>query len=290
MHKHYTVGAYTTTLFKNCVFTILYRKYYKNFHNPQDENEYTSSSTTSLRRFLSTLWHLAAPTFVPAGFCQLLSVLCQVVLPLLVRQLLTLLENHPGETIVRQGMPYAILIFMTSVVNAFGNHRHRHLALKTGVILRAASVQELYQHVLHLTPAGREGLTSGQVTNLIAVDTQKLFEVAQEAHLIWALPLSIILVTALLVWIMGPTTLIGIAVLVLFLPIVERITSGIHKVRQVRVEFTDQRVEIVNSMLQGVSMNILLCFRMMCRMTVQRIMVGHVITQAFCSSKYCRSK
>lgn len=169
------------------------------------------------------------------------------------RQLLALLEDHPAESIVSQGMPYAVAIFVTSVVNAFGNHRHRHLALKTGVVLRAASVQELYQHVLHLSPAGREGLTSGQVNTLISVDTQKLFEVAQEAHLIWALPLSIILVTALLLWIMGPTTLVGVAVLVLFLPIVERITSGIHKIREVRVQFTDQRVEILNSMLQGVS-------------------------------------
>jgi ABC-type transport system involved in cytochrome bd biosynthesis fused ATPase/permease subunit len=120
------------------------------------------------------LWDLAAPTFVPAGFCQLITVFAQVAIPVLVRQLLSTLENHPRENIVKEGMPYAILIFIASVVNAFGNHRHRHLATKTGVVLRASVVSVIYDNALHLTPAGRAGLTSGEITTLVAVDTQKV--------------------------------------------------------------------------------------------------------------------
>ena len=204
-------------------------------------------------RLAWTLWRLAAPTFIPAGFCQLLSVICQVLLPLLVRELLLVLEENPNEKVIQQGLPYALSIFAASLLNAFGNHRHRHLALKSGVVMRAAAVDVLYQHVLQLTPAGRVGLTAGEVTNLMATDTQKLFEVTQEGHLIWALPLSVVLVTLFLWLIMGPTTLVGIAVLMLFVPLVERITSSMLKIRKVRVKMTDRRIEITNAMLQGVS-------------------------------------
>lgn len=125
--------------------------------------------------------------------------------------------------------------------------------MKSGVVMRAAVINVLYEHSLKLTPRGRAGLTSGEVTNLIAVDTQKLYEVAQEGHLIWALPLSITLVTVFLILILGPITLIGIAVLILFVPLVERVTSRMLKIRQRRAKMTDQRVEIVSTMLQGVS-------------------------------------
>lgn len=214
---------------------------------------YYHEKKDSKRRLVATLWKLAAPTFVPAGFCQLVTVFCQVALPLLVRQLLTVLEENPQQSVIRQGLPFAVAVFVDLVINGFFNHRHRHLAMKTGVLMRASLVTVLYEHVLKLTPEGRRGLTSGEVSTLVSVDAQKMFEVTQEGHLIWSLPLCTILVTAILVSVMGPTTLVGIAVLIMFVPIVSKVTAVSLKIRQKRVTRTDERVEIINAMLQGVS-------------------------------------
>ena len=219
----------------------------------EEFKEHYQSKAGHKRRLIKTLWHVAKPSFIPAGFCQLLTVLCQVALPLLVRELLILLEKHPAEKVIAEGIPYAILLFAMSVLNAFGNHRHRHLAMKSGVRMRASLVSILYEHVLSLTPNGRTGLTSGEVSNLISVDTQKIFEVTQEGHLVWSLPLSVSLVTVFLLLIMGPSTLIGVGLLILFVPAIERLTAGIMSIREARVQMTDARVEITNAMLQGVS-------------------------------------
>jgi hypothetical protein len=81
--------------------------------------------------------------------------------------------------------------------------------------------------------------------------------VTQEAHLIWSLPLSITLVTICLCLIMGPVTLVGIGVLVAFVPVVERITSTMLKIRHQRVSWTDKRIGIINAMLQGVRLCLL---------------------------------
>jgi ABC-type multidrug transport system fused ATPase/permease subunit len=214
--------------------------------------EHYKEAAGSKRRLLATLWRIAAPTFIPAGFCQLITVVCQVTVPLLVRQLLIVVEDHPSEKVVAQGMPYAVSIFVALVINGFGNHRQRHLAMKSGVTVRGAVVNIIYEHVLRLSPKGRMGLTSGEVNNLVAVDTQKLFEVAQDGHLIWSLPLSVFLVSICLVIILGPTTLVGIAVLILFVPLIERITSRMLATRQARTKMADERVNIVSAMLQGV--------------------------------------
>jgi ABC-type multidrug transport system fused ATPase/permease subunit len=84
------------------------------------------------------------------------------------------------------------------------------------------------------------------------LDTQKLFEVTQDGHLIWSLPLSIILVTLCLVLVMGPTTLAGIAVLILFVPAVRWITQQMILIRQKRIKSTDERIQIASSMLRGI--------------------------------------
>jgi hypothetical protein len=52
---------------------------------------------------------------------------------------------------------------------------------------------------------------------------------------------------------MGPTTLVGLAVLMMFVPVVERVATFMLFYRQKRVQITDRRVGIVSSMLQGVS-------------------------------------
>eukprot|EP00563_Minutocellus_polymorphus_P003209 CAMPEP_0181029080 /NCGR_PEP_ID=MMETSP1070-20121207/5007_1 /TAXON_ID=265543 /ORGANISM="Minutocellus polymorphus, Strain NH13" /LENGTH=1343 /DNA_ID=CAMNT_0023106365 /DNA_START=68 /DNA_END=4096 /DNA_ORIENTATION=- len=216
------------------------------------DQEFQATYAQQNGQLLRTLWKLAAPTFVPAGFCQLLTVVAQVGIPLLVRELLIILEEKPYQNVAREGMVYVVLIFVASAVNALGTHRQRHLALKSGVVIRAAVVSAVYRRALNLTPGGRSGLTTGEVTNLVAVDAQKLFEVMQEGHLIWSCPLSMVLVSILLILIMGPTTLVGVAVLFAFVPMTTHITAKMIAVRKKRVEVSDERIEVINGMLQGI--------------------------------------
>ena len=209
-------------------------------------------SDQAKERVLYTLWPMIRHFYVPAGLWQLITVLCQSTNPLLVRRLLQVLEDHPSERVVSEGLPLAVGIFLVLSLNAIANHRHRHLAMKSGVLMRNTLVNVIYQHVLHLTPRGRTGLTSGETSTLVAVDTQKIFEAAQEGHLIWSLPLSVSLVTLFLILVMGPVTLVGIAVLVAFLPLASMVTAKMLQIRQLRVKRTDDRVGLTNSMLQGI--------------------------------------
>jgi ABC-type multidrug transport system fused ATPase/permease subunit len=208
---------------------------------------------SDIRHLMYTLWQLIRSTFIPAGYCQLITVLCQVALPLLVRQLLIILEENPNENVIEEGgLLYVILLFVCTICNAFGNHRQRQLAIQSGIILRSTIINVLYEHILLLSCRGKVNLSSGEMTNLLATDTQKLYEVTQDGHLVWSLPLSTILVTIALLLVMGPTTLVGMVVLILFLPIVSRVTSLQMRIRKKRIKQTDQRIQMMNAMLQGV--------------------------------------
>ena len=201
---------------------------------------------------LKVLWRLAAPTFVPAGFYQLVYVVARVSLPLAMRGLLRALEDNPNQAIIREGLPYVIVIFVAAVAGAFTQHRQVHLATKSGIALRAALISMIYEHSLRLSATGKAGLTSGEVTNLVATDTQKIFEVTLEGHLVWSCPLFVVIVMALLWVVMGPELIVGVVVLIAFVPIVKMIVSRMLKIRKERAMLADERVNIITAMLQGI--------------------------------------
>ena len=124
--------------------------------------------------------------------------------------------------------------------------------MKSGVSIRVAVMTGIYHRVLRLSPVGRRGLTTGNITNLFALDAMKLYEVTAEGHLLWSAPLSMVLVGILLIVIVGPSMAVGIVLLLAFTPMVQVISNRMMEIRQQRIKVTDKRVEIVNAMLSGI--------------------------------------
>jgi len=218
-------------------------------NNPTETQKTSPSPPPSL---LPHLFKIAKPTFLPAGCCQLAAVASQIAIPLFVRSILLVLERNPYHSIFSEALPYVLLLFLSNVINAFANHRHLHLSFTSGIAVRTAVISAVYTKLLALGPEGREGLNDSVVTNLVAIDAQKIFEVMQEGHLAWSCPLAMVSVTVLLLLIMGPVTIVGMAVLVLLLPTVNAIVGRMVTLRETRVGYTDERVEDITAALRGV--------------------------------------
>ena len=113
-------------------------------------------------------------------------------------------------------------------------------------------VGAVYDRALDLTPAGSAGLTGGTITNLVAIDAHKVFELAQEGHQIWSCPLAMVIVTVLLLLELGPSTLVGMVTMFLLVPVVRMVVAIMMRVRRDRVSITDKRVEATMAMLRGI--------------------------------------
>ena len=202
--------------------------------------------------FMKVLWGLARPTYITAGVYQLIAVLSQCAIPILVRAVLIQIENNPGESFVREGMPYAIGLFVVAILEGISMERQKYLAFQSGIVLRAAIVNAVYEHIVRLTPRGRSGLANGEITNLVAIDSQKLFELTQEGHQVWSCPLAMIIVTVLLLLELGPTVLVGMGSMFLYLPIIQYVVQKMMHIRKKRIELTDRRIQATTAMLQGI--------------------------------------
>ena len=173
---------------KSLKLVLKFESYWQKLVNNSKNTKKTPKGTTTKTILLKTLWHISKPTYVPAGIYQLVSTLCISTMPLVVRQLLYVLEDESGNVnVIQEGLIWCCLLTFMTFINGLSNHRHRHQSMKTGIAIRSATVNIIYKHVLLLSPVGKSSLTSGEITNLVAVDCQKLYEVTQEGHLIWAL-------------------------------------------------------------------------------------------------------
>lgn len=179
-------------------------------------------------------------------------VISRVTLPLSVRQLLIVLETHQGDDITRKGLPYSFALAAAALLSALAQNQTAFLSTKSGIAMRAALISAIYEHALRLTPAGRRGLTTGEITNLVATDTHKIYDVMVEAHNIWSCPLLLVIVAVLLWAFMGPELTIGIAILIAFLPVVRYLVNRMLVIRKERSRLADVRIDLLTAMLQGI--------------------------------------
>ena len=71
------------------------------------------------------------------------------------------------------------------------------LVFRTGLRLRAAMVGLCYRKLLRLSPAARMRISSGELTNLISLDTNRLSDLVPYLHALWFAPLQIALSSGL---------------------------------------------------------------------------------------------
>ena len=189
---------------------------------------------------------------VPSAICEFVRICSLSIAPLLLRILLNTLESHRGEMLRwsehwHDAYLPAIGHFFLMLIVAFMKHRHDDFAFKGGLVARAAAASAIYRRAL----LARRIDNTGAISNLIATDSQKLYEVAQQFHYIWSCPLAIFLVTVLLLYIMGPVTLIGVFTLVSFTPLIDWIARKMVAARRQRSKHGDERIDITSAMLQG---------------------------------------
>ena len=120
---------------------------------------------------------------VEAGVHNLVACALQVLQPMLLRALVQVASIEDATERIRQGLMVSAVVAVAVVVQALSTQRQMHLAMRAGTRMRAVVLSEVYDTALRLTASGRQGVSNGEVTNLVANDAQKLFEVTLAARI-----------------------------------------------------------------------------------------------------------
>ncbi|SPO27552.1 related to ATP-binding cassette transporter protein [Ustilago trichophora] len=195
------------------------------------------------------------------GLLKLLADVGTITSPLLLRALITfgrksynLRDNRDQAPHLGEGVGLAIGLFLLQALCVFLNVHAFNRGFGTGIILRGALIQAIFERGMNLSTRARTacGLGVSKLVTLISADATRIDYAGQFFHMAWTSAIQIIICVALLLWSLSYSALPGIAVLVLMSPVQTAITKRLFALRKKSMVWTDKRNKAVNEVVGGI--------------------------------------
>ncbi|XP_051254829.1 multidrug resistance-associated protein 5 isoform X5 [Dicentrarchus labrax] len=189
-------------------------------------------------------------------FCRarlLLSILCLTVTQLagfsgpafVVRRLLEYTQREESD--LAYGLLLVLGLLTTELIRSWSLALTWALNYRTGSRLRGAILSLAFNKILKLRSFRDKSM--GQLVNMCSSDGQRMFEAAAVGSLLAGGPLVAVLGVAYNLFVLGPTSLLGSAVFILFYPTMMFSSRLTAYFRRKGVAVTDRRVQKMNEIL-----------------------------------------
>ncbi|XP_005190477.1 probable multidrug resistance-associated protein lethal(2)03659 [Musca domestica] len=147
---------------------------------------------------------------------------------------------------------YALGVILSSAGSVLFMHPNMLGIVHVGMKIRVAICSMIYRKALRLSKSAMVNTTSGQMVNLISNDVGRLDTSVLHMHFVWIGPLEIFVVTYFMYKEIGPCSLIGVAVMLLFVPIQGFLGKKTSVLRLRTALCTDERVRLMNEIISGI--------------------------------------
>ncbi|OQV11389.1 Multidrug resistance-associated protein 1 [Hypsibius exemplaris] len=202
------------------------------------------------------LGHVLFRAFWPElVYSALLKLLFNVMLfstPAILGLLMKFVKNRSQE--VWKGYLFAALLLVASVVQTSAMGHYFHQCNKLGIRLRTAVMCGVYRKVIRVAAFADANEKLESPTNLISVDAQRLMDLSSYVNQIWEIPLQIGVAMYFLWTTLGPSSLAGLGVMILSMP-VEALIAFYSKKMQVRqMQAKDARIRLTGEVFRTIKL------------------------------------
>jgi len=221
-------------------------------------------SQRSLRRALTAAF---GSTFVFAGCFKFVYDSLQMVGPLILKQFLGYLNQCDTGAANSDGCEasHGLLLvggmLLTSLLQTTVLHQYFHRCYRTGMRLNAACTCLIYSKSLKLAGPGRaadtstdghQQRTSGEIVNLMSVDSQRVQDTMTYLHTIWSGPYQITITLIFLANVVGWATLAGLAVMLLQIPLLGIVSRRSKMAQRTLMKAKDERIKVTNEVFSAI--------------------------------------
>lgn len=143
-------------------------------------------------------------------------------------------------------------MFIVSVMQTLCLYQSMQRVFQTGTRLKSSVISAIYAKSLRLSNEGRAEKSTGDIVNLMGVDSQRLQELTNFGQHLWSAPLQIFLCMASLYQLLGYSMFAGVTVMTVMIPINGLITRMLKTLQKRQMKNKDARTrliaEIINNM------------------------------------------
>ncbi|KAM4729257.1 ATP-binding cassette sub-family C member 2 [Anableps anableps] len=199
---------------------------------------------------VTTLYKTFKWILIESAFFKLLQDLLAFVSPQLLKLMISFTQNK--SSYAWEGYLYAVLLLVVALLQSLFLQQYFQRCFVLGMKVRTALMAAVYKKALVMSNDNRKESTVGETVNLMSADAQRFNDVTNFIHLLWSCPLQIA-VSIVFLWMeLGPSTLAGLAVMVLMVPINGLLATRARKFQIENMKFKDKRMKIMNEMLNGI--------------------------------------
>ncbi|KAI4607263.1 hypothetical protein J4E83_009719 [Alternaria metachromatica] len=176
--------------------------------------------------------------------------------PQLLRLLITFVDsyraNYPGEPqpLIR-GAAIALAMFAVSVSQTACLHQYFQRSFETGMRIKSSLTAAIYSKSTRLSNEGRASKSTGDIVNYMAVDTQRLQDLAQYGQQLWSAPFQIILCMLSLYQLLGVSCFAGVAAMFVMIPINGVIARWMKTLQKEQMKNKDSRTKLISEILNN---------------------------------------
>lgn len=173
--------------------------------------------------------------------------------PQLLRLLISFIESYRREhpqPIIR-GVAIALSMFAVSVCQTALLHQYFQAVFETGMRVKSSLTAMIYYKSLRLSNEGRSSKTTGDIVNHMAVDQQRLSDLAQFGAQVWSAPIQIILCTISLYQLLGVSMLAGIGVMLIMVPVNGLVAQLMKRLQIAQMKNKDARTRLMTEILNN---------------------------------------
>lgn len=169
--------------------------------------------------------------------------------PLMLKWLLSFLST--GDEAHWHGLVIVSLILSAGVASDIMTRFYTSLAVNMGIRIRSALMLTIYKKSLKMSNSSRRERTTGEIMNLMSVDTDQFRNLVDCLHSGWAAPVQILIAVLLLYWELGASGVVGVAVLVLMTPVNIWLSGRMKDSQKEQMRHKDERVKLMGEVLTG---------------------------------------
>ncbi|XP_055536676.1 ATP-binding cassette subfamily C member 4-like isoform X2 [Wyeomyia smithii] len=189
------------------------------------------------------------------GIYSCLESACRIIQPFLLGELILYFDQLVGSSSDRKPTAaylYAAGIVLSVLLPSSIFHLYQLFLLQIGMKIRIGCCALIYRKVLEMTSSQSTDGLSGRVINLMSNDVSRFDYAVIFFHDLWKGPVELLIVSVLVYRVIGVSGLVGIGLLLLFIPGQAWLGKAAAKFRLRTALASDERVKFMNEIIQGI--------------------------------------
>ncbi|KAK7026475.1 Multidrug resistance-associated protein 1 [Halocaridina rubra] len=150
------------------------------------------------------------------------------------------------------GYFYVILLFASTSLTTIVKNISFYIDLTIGNQVQSSVMSAVYRKAMMLSNTARRESTLGEIVNLMAIDSQRLRDALLYLNIATGAPFVVSIALYQLWQLFGPSSLAGVLVLILLIPVNSFVANKIKLLQTVQMNHKDRRIKLLAEIINGI--------------------------------------